>query len=333
MAKGIGWLRRAAARFYFKHHGFGEPRDREVDVSLGHPSAGVLVQHLAERRWADCESLYLSLRADERFVLLDYCVEQGLAHELFDEWHSISKSYVAGLFRGTAMTHAAWQVRSGARAAEVPEENMKQFHVMLEECWNNLYAAHEAAPGDPEPLARLIRVSMGLETGADDIRELVARCTGTGVPHLGAGLAATLALSAKWGGSQEEALEFAHAYAEENPHDRAVIASAHIENWFWHIMEDQSELADKYFSRADVQRDLRECWGRETQIAKRTDYFRFHALNHYAWCLVQMQEEEMAREALDYMGAGVMERPWYYQTDKPVLLVNTARSHLDLPQI
>jgi hypothetical protein len=124
-----------------------------------------------------------------------------------------------------------------------------------------------------------------------------------------------------------------HAYAEENPHDRAVIACAHVENWFWHVMEDQHEQADKYFTRHDVQRDLRECWGRETRMAARTDYFRFPALNYYAWCLIQMQEEEMAREALDCMGAGVMERPWHYQTDKPVLLVNTARSHLDLPQI
>jgi hypothetical protein len=333
MAKGIGWLRKVAARFYFKHHGFGEPQDREVDLSLGHPSAGVLVQHIAERRWADCESLFLSLRADERSVLLSYAVEQDLAHELFDEWHSRSESHVAGLFRGTAMTRAAWEVRSSARGTDVPEEDMKQFHVMLEECWNNLYAAHEAAPDDPEPLARLVTVSMGLETGADDIRELVARCVGTGVPHLAAGLSATVALSAKWAGSQQQALEFAHAYAEENPHDRAVIACAHVENWFWHVMEDQHEQADKYFTRHDVQRDLRECWGRETRMAARTDYFRFPALNYYAWCLIQMQEEEMAREALDCMGAGVMERPWHYQTDKPVLLVNTARSHLDLPQI
>lgn len=333
MAKGIGWLRKAAARFYFKHHGFGEPQDRAVDFSLGHPSAHVLANHIAERRWADCEELYFTLRADEKSVLLGYVVEQDLDHDLFDEWHASSESFVAGLFRGAAMTRAAWEVRSGARAAEVSEENMKQFHVMLEECWNNLYAAHEAAPDEPEPLARLITVAMGLETGSNDIRELVARCVGTGVPHIAAGISATVALSAKWGGSQEEALQFAQAYAEQNPNDRAVIACAHIENWLWHIMEEQSEQADKYFTRHDVQRDLRECWGRETGMAKRTDYFRFHALNYYAWCLIQMQEEEMAREALELMGAGVMESPWHYNTDKPVLFVNNARSHLELPQI
>src|SRR5688572_14216399 len=333
MTNGIGWLRRAAARFYFKHHGFGEPRDRPVDLSLGHPLAAVLVQRIAERRWADCESLYLKLPADERCLLLSYAMEQGLAPDLFDEWHSNSESYVAGLFRGTAMTHAAWEVRGSGRGKDVPEDAATQFHALLEQSWENLLPAHEAAPDDPEPLARMIRVAMGLGASGDDVRELVARCVGTGVPHLAAGVSATVALSAKWLGSQLEALEFAHAYAEENPRDRAVIASAHIENWLWHGMEGEDELANKYFTRSDVQRDLRECWGRETEIAKRTDYFRFHALNHYAWCLIQMQEEEMAKEALEYMGAGVMERPWYYQTDKPVLLVNTARSHLDLPQI
>jgi hypothetical protein len=112
-----------------------------------------------------------------------------------------------------------------------------------------------------------------------------------------------------------------------------VIACAHIENWLWHGMEGEDELAGKYFSRPEVQRDLRECWGRETQISKRTDYFRFIALNYYAWCLVQMHEDEMAREALGYLGGAVLERPWHYSTDKPVLLVNTMRSHLELPQI
>ena len=327
------WLRKVAARFYFKHHGWGEPQDRKVDHSLGHPSADILVQHITERRWADCESLYLSLPADERCVLLSHAMEQDLAHELFDDWHSSSESFVAGLFRGTAMTHAAWAVRGGGRGKDVPEEDAGQFHALLEQSWDNLLPAHEAAPDDPETLARMITVAMGLGASADDVRELARRCVATGVPHLAAGLSATVALSAKWLGSQEEALEFAHAYAEENPRDRVVIACAHIENWLWHGMEGEEELANKYFTRPDVQRDLRECWGRETQIAKRTDYFRYHALNHYTWCLIQLQEDDMVREALEYMGAGVMERPWHYNTDKPVLFVNIARKTYDLPQI
>jgi len=330
----MNWLRRLAGRFYYRHYGLGElPEDREVDLSLGHPSANLLLEHIKARRWTECESLFLALRPDERYVLLGYCVQQPFPRELFDEWMSDSSSFVAGLFRGTAMTFAAWDVRGGGRGREVSDENQTQFTAMLETAWDNLMAVHKAVPDEVEPLARLIPVAMGLETGADDIREIMARCVNTGVPHLGAALYATEALSEKWLGSAGEALEFAYAHAEEHPRDRAVIACAHAENCLWLAMQDRDNDARQYFSRPDVQRDLRECWGREVDIAGRTDYFRFHALNYYAWCLLGMDEDTMLREALDYMGTGIVPKPWTYATDKPVFFVNTARRHMKLPSI
>ena len=160
----------------------------------------------------------------------------------------------------------------------------------------------------------------------------MGRCEKTGVPHLGAALYATEALSAKWLGSAEESLEFAHAHADENPRDRVVIASAHVENWLWGRMEEE-EGSEEYFGRPDVQRDLRECWGNETTLASRTDYFRYHALNYYAFCTLLMKDDELTRESFELLGGGVTPKPWIYSTDKPVLVVNTARLHHDLPQI
>jgi hypothetical protein len=321
----MSWLRRVAARFYYKHHGLGEPgEDREVDLSLGHPSAVILLEHIKARRWAECESLFLSLPPDERSVLLGYCAQQSLDPELFDQWAPDANSFASGLFRGTALTYAAWQVRGGGSGKAVSEDDHAQFIRMLEDSWDTLLAVHESAPDDPEPLARLIRVAMGLEIGSGDIRKLAARARETGVPHLGVALAATEALSEKWLGTANEALEFARAWAEGTPRDRVVIACAHVENWLWLTMQDEDEEASQYFARASVRRDLRECWARETDMSARTDYFRFHALNYYAYCLMKMDEEPLARQALELMGAGITPKPWGYNTDKPVFVVNTA---------
>jgi hypothetical protein len=328
----VNWLRRLAARFYYKHYGLGEPgEDREVDLSLGHPSAANLLEHIRARRWEDCDSLFLSLPHDERSVLLGFCAQQSLSPELFEEWTSRTKSFVSGLFHGTALTYAAWEVRGSGRGQQVSGKQHDRFAALLEESWDKLLAVHDAAPDDPEPLARLIPVAMGLETGADDVRKLMVRCRETGVGHLGAALSATEALSAKWLGSPEETLEFARAHAESIPHERVVIAAAHTENWLWLAMQDEGDEAQQYFSRDSVQRELRECWACEQDIGRRTDYFRFHALNYYACCLLKMEDEQLCRQALEAMGAGITPKPWIYSTDKVVFVVNTARLHFGLP--
>ena len=325
MSKGIGWLRRFAARFYYRHHGFGEPLDREVDLSLGHPAFSLLMRHIEGRQWADCESVFLALPADEKYVVLGSCAQQRIPPDYLDEWASHSNSYVGRLFRGTYLTYAAWRVRGSQMS--VSSGAHAKFTDLLEESWKTLLAAHEAAPNEPEPLARLIPVAMGLETGTDDVHELFTRSVNTRIPHLGAAFYAVEALSAKWLGSNEDALAFAREYAEYNPSDRVVIVCAHVENW----VSDQGERSSKYFDRPEVQRDIRECWGREMAGSDRMDYFRIHALNYYAFCLLLMKDDELTIEALHRLGANITSKPWVYSTDKPVLVVNTARRHLGLP--
>jgi len=166
----------------------------------------------------------------------------------------------------------------------------------------------------------------------DEARALFDRVLNTGTPHPGAAFYAVEALSEKWLGSQDEALAFAHEVAEAHPRYRSAIACAHLENWLWERMQEMP-TANTYFQRADVQSDLRACWGNETDLAKRTDYFRFQPLNYYAFCFQAMEDHELLREALVLLGGGATPKPWIYIGESPVLAINKSRQVFELPQI
>lgn len=330
MANEISWSRRLAARFYYKMHGWGKPKVRTIDLSLGHPAAPLLMDHIAARRWNGCESLFSSLRVDERFVLLSYCAQQALPSDAFDDWSASSESFIARLFRGTLLTYAAWDARGGARESEVSEAAAAEFTRLLDESWHTLLAAHEAAPDDPEPLTRLIPVAMGLEVERNVLSDLFVRCTETRIPHLGAAIYMAEALSAKWLGSTEESLDFARGHAERFPEHRAVVAVAHVENWVWERMHYEDKRSEGYFLRPSVQAELRHYWQREPDFAQRSDYFRFAALNTYAFCFMLSEDDERTRDALRLMGDGCTPKPWIYSTDNPVQFIDISRRHLGL---
>jgi len=273
-----------------------------LDLSLGLPAVLQLAAQLKARQFDGFEQTFAQLTVDERFVALSALAQQDFANETLDAWVSSSPSFIAPLFKGTSVLYRAWRI-GGRRAAAKPlVETFDAFEALLEQSWGYLITAHRRAENEPEPLTRLIPVAMGLGVPRETLDSIFASYKKTGVPHLGATMYMVEAMSPKWLGSREEAFAFARAHAEHFPHQAVGIAHAHVEHWIYENTIRANEASESYFSRKDVQQEIRECWQREHRFANRTDYFRFNALNTYAFCFLRMQDDALLTATLDLIG-------------------------------
>lgn len=280
----------------------GAPNVCLMDLSLGLPAVPRLVAQLEAQQFDQFEQTFAQLSVDERFVALSALAQQNFPNDTLDTWVASSTSFIAPLFKGTAMLYRAWRIRGGRVAARASVETFDEFEALLEQSWGHLITAHRRAEKEPEPLVRLIPVAMSLRVSRDTLESIFASYKKTGVPHLGATMYMVEAVSSKWLGSREESFAFARAHVRHFPHQTAGIAHAHVEHWIYENKVRGNETSNSYFARQDVQQEIRECWLHEDRCANRTDYFRFAALNTYAFCFLMMQDDALLTEARDLIG-------------------------------
>lgn len=313
--------------------GRAAPKVRPIDLSLGLPAVPRLAAQLEAAQFEHFEQTFEQLSVDERFVALSALAQRPFPVATLNAWVSDSTSFIAPLFRGTEVLYRAWQVRGGRVAAQVSADTFDQFEALLEQSWGYLISAHRMAENEPEPLTRLIPVAMGLGLPRDTLDEIFTSYKKTRVPHLGATMYMVEALSPKWLGSRDEVLAFARAHAANFPHQAVGIAHAHVEHWIYENKIRCNEASEGYFARRDVQDEIRDCWQQEGGFANRTDYFRFPALNTYAFCFLMMQDDARLTDALNLIGHYCTPKPWEYVSIDPYWLFVTTRAELGLPEL
>lgn len=281
----------------------GAPQACLLELSLGLPAVPQLASQLEAQQFDQFEQTFVQLSVDERFVALSALAQQNFPNDTLDAWLASSTSFVAPLFKGTAVLYRAWRTRGGRAPVRAAVETFDECEALLEQSWGYLITAHRRAEKEPEPLARLIPVAMGLRVPRNTLESIFASYQKTSVPHLGATMYMVEAVSPKWLGSREEAFAFARAHARQFPCQTAGIAHAHVEHWIYENKVRGNAASDGYFARQDVQREIRECWLREHRFANRTDYFRFAALNSYAFCFLMMQDDALLTDAVELIGS------------------------------
>jgi len=309
------------------------PKLRPIDLSLGLPAVSCLAAQIKAHQFEQFEHAFAQLSADERFVALSALAQSNLPNDALDPWVASSTSFVAPLFKGTSVLYRAWQVRGDRIAAEVSVETFDEYEALLQQSWGHLITAHRRAEHEPEPLTRLIPVAMSLEVSRNTLDEIFDCYKKTGVPHLGATMYMVEALSPKWLGSREEVFAFARAHAEHFPQQTAGIAYAHVEHWIYENKIRGNEASQIYFARKDVRQEILDCWQRENRFANRTDYFRFAALNTYAFCFLMMEDDARLTDALNLIGHYCTPKPWEYVSIDPYWLFVTTRAELGLPEL
>ena len=135
---------------------------------------------------------------------------------VLDEWvEAHPESYRARLVRGLFYVDYAWYFRGTAYARKVSDKSFEQFDRYLRLAKEDLDAAHEMNPNDPEASIGLIDVAGGSSMSDSAMRGYFDRATELVPFHIGAHYAYANFIQPKWGGSIRELRAFV-AEAEKN---------------------------------------------------------------------------------------------------------------------
>jgi hypothetical protein len=137
------------------------------------------------------------------------------------------------LLLGARAVNRAWAARGSGRASTVSREGFDQFHALLAEAEEHLYAAARLDRRSAAPWHFLLVSGRGLEVGpAVSLRRFEA-VLARDPAHFGAHRQRLQQLCKKWGGSHEEMHAFARdaMLGSSDPRIGILVAEAHIENW------------------------------------------------------------------------------------------------------
>jgi len=299
---------------------------RGFDLTLGHSQVRALCELAVAGDFAGFEAAYLELGPDGRYVAMTAVQQQPVPAEALDEWVRTSPSFVAPLLKGALLVHHAWEARGYGYSNSVSAEQKDKYLWTLNASWQYLTAAHHVAKNEAEPLAWMIRVGMGLSKSIEELLDIFSACVNTGAGHLGATMHIIEALAPKWSGSDDAALTIARQHAANVPHQHSGIARAHIELW-------TTDDSDEYFDNKDVRAEIIWCCEQDSNISERDDYFRFFALNVYAFCFYMMDDHERAKQALHLMSDKCTVKPWAYVGKEPGWILTEARTDVGLPAL
>lgn len=235
------------------------------------------------------------------------------------------------LWLGATRIQQAWQVRTGAWAANVSREQFERFWFLLGGVYDPLVRAAELRPDDPTPWDQLQWRGLGLQVDRaelDDVwHELHSRDSVQYTGHF----SRVQVLCAKWQGGNDEVLEFATtaagAAAPGEPLG-AILVAAHLE-----VMLEQTRDPHLYFRSWSVRdriTQLADDW-----IANLRPHVRTPEAHHlYGAALYLAGDHDRARRHLaEVSNTSVPYRlPWgylsHYGTD---LHYRAVRKTLNLP--
>ena len=301
-------------------------------ASLFHSDIHPLAQLLIDSRWEEFETGFTRFPAGDRHLLLTGLGNLYLDETALREWVD-SGSYTACVLNGSMKMTQAWIVRGASRGFEVGGDAFEQFYGLLDEAAEFLLMADELRPDDAEAAARMIRVSMGLQTDPDRYHEFFDQTSRSASPHLGAGFYMVDAISAKWGGDNQNMLAFAREQSVSTPMFLSLVPLAHIEKWFYlETFDNDQSAADNYFRDEAVRREIIDCYQRQCEH-KISDYFDILARSVWALALVQTGEDDAARNELQYLGPRCANKPWDYIDGNTLNGIDAVRKQLNMEPV
>ena len=122
-------------------------------------------------------------------------------------------------FKGAALIAKAWEARGGGLGHTVGEKDAMTFHLLLMGADTVLDQAIELDPASAEPWGLKLTVAMGLGKEIAEAQALFDEAHKRAPFHTYSVRAMNLILCEKWGGSEEQVLEFARWVEAEAPAD------------------------------------------------------------------------------------------------------------------
>lgn len=291
----------------------------------GDPAPGPLLELAAARDWPALRAALTAYSGHDLTSLTSTVLKApGIEEWLPQTLEKATDDAFALAVLGQHTVNAAWTVRSAKRAQHVSQDQFQQFHAILQEAEEHLYASAELDGSSVVPWYSLIHSGRGLELGREITQQrfeaAIRRCPG----HLGAHMSMLQQLCQKWSGSHELMHEFA-TQAARGPHADMLCVLV-PQAYYEHFLETERDTPErKFIQSAESRAELKE-------LAERTifrpDYRPnprnpYAAANMFGWAFAYAGLWSEAKAA--YAASEGVAVSWAYFT-KPVDEYNRLRT-------
>jgi hypothetical protein len=224
--------------------------------------------------------------------------------------------------------YIGWDIRSGARAQHVSQDQFTQFHDWLRRAEQLLIEVCAEQPAYAPAWTARLMTARGLQLGQAEARRRYDRLSAHHPHHYRAQTQLLQQLCPKWGGSWDAAHGFARECATAAPdgaNSGALVALAHIEHW----LDLDSGERTAYMRGLPVRDDLRNAARVSVLHAgHRPDWNSIGAHSAFAFAFSIGGHFADAAPHFAFLGDRATEFPWQYLTDQKSAFLKFRKSAL-----
>jgi thiol-disulfide isomerase/thioredoxin len=183
---------------------------------------------------------------------------RGIEGRLFENWPKESDVW---LLKGSAFVEMAWHARGDSTADKVTEEGWKLFAERLNVAEEALTEAWKLNPKDPRIPTKMLTVGMGKGMNREQMNFYFQRAMSLDPAAYQACHAKLVALEPKWGGSEEELLDFGWQCVESKTWRGKVpliLVDAHVALRTYRRGQDR----ENYWKQPDVWPEIKAAFDR-----------------------------------------------------------------------
>jgi hypothetical protein len=282
------------------------PPQARIVAADGDRELYAVFQSAEARNWSAVRELLSKQSGNDLSTLIaGLCGKQSLAEWLPEAIGKESEDAIARAVLGAEAIGRAWRIRTAQRAPHVSQEQFREFHRILREAEEHLYAAAELDSRSAAPWHSLLVSGRGLQVGMEIQQRRFEAVLERSPDHLRAHQQMLQQLCRKWSGSHERM----HAFATEamrGPYGDelgVLIPRAYYEH-YGYLPQNSPERA--FIRSAESRAELQEAADRTIfRPGYRPARDPYAAANVFAWTFTAARMWPQARAAFE-ASAGVV---------------------------
>ncbi|MBA8925995.1 hypothetical protein BC739_003194 [Kutzneria viridogrisea] len=290
------------------------PGPPNFDRLAAFPELAALRDAVSARDWTSVELFFAGLPdAAAVSYVVGYASDLPGSEQCYDR---APDSSLSSLLRAARYVALAWEVRSGARAEYVSEDQFRGMHDWLRRAEPILIDLTAREPDNAPAWSVRLTTALGLQLGQHEARRRYDRLARHAPHHFQAQSRLLQQFCPKWGGTWDRAFGFARECAANAPAGSTsptLIPEVHLEQYI--DLDTARERAD-YLRRPEVRAEVLDAARRSVL---HPDFGRGYgwvgAASTFALVLGITGSEEAAARCFDMLGDLANEHPWHYFED------------------
>ncbi|ROP33004.1 hypothetical protein EDD30_5965 [Couchioplanes caeruleus] len=305
------------------------PGEVVLDPAAAHPELAALRAALARRDWWSCRAVLDAAAPDARSRLLLWATGDGTIGD-FPRivWDSDATDSTAAALLALHLIHTGWEIRSGALAQHVSQDQFARFHDYLRRAEAVLIDATARQPRDPALWTARLTTARGLQLGQAETRRRYDRLVAADPHHLTGQLQYLQSLCPKWGGTWDHLHRWAWdsmLAAPPGAPQGVLVAEAHLEHMLG-LEQTDPAASHAYLSDVTIREALHQAAHRSVW---HPDFRRepgwVGTASTFAMVFALGRDHAAAAPVFAMLGDLATEHPWHYLEDDVVTTIRRYR--------